>query len=345
MSVDVPTVADPFSADLPGPAARTVYAHVARHGRVAVDRPGVAAIADVLALTPGAVERAIDDLQDLLLLTPVERSGRAAVDAVDPDVAAAALIAPVDADVHRGTVWMDRVQHELAALRPHYGVTPGAAPASPADRAEGAREVTALHALWGLRATTDIVRLCPSTTSDLVLWLGTGRRAGVRTRLLVPHAARTIAYARAEMDALERAGTQVRTAAEVPAHVTVYDGRTVIVTDTDDAGRTVATVLHDQATVRALLALAEHAWSGGEACTASQPGYGVAVGDLHRALLQMLADGLVDEAIARRLGISVRTCRRHIAVILRELGAVSRFQAGVRAHAAGLTRRGVVTEG
>jgi DNA-binding CsgD family transcriptional regulator len=53
--------------------------------------------------------------------------------------------------------------------------------------------------------------------------------------------------------------------------------------------------------------------------------------DLRRFLLQQLATGAQDEQIARRLGISLRTVRRRIAEVLVELGAESRFQAGVEA--------------
>jgi DNA-binding NarL/FixJ family response regulator len=42
-----------------------------------------------------------------------------------------------------------------------------------------------------------------------------------------------------------------------------------------------------------------------------------------------MADGEKDEAISRRLSISVRTCRRHIADYMAQVGATSRFQAGV----------------
>jgi DNA-binding NarL/FixJ family response regulator len=44
-----------------------------------------------------------------------------------------------------------------------------------------------------------------------------------------------------------------------------------------------------------------------------------------------MAKGYTDEVLARKLGMSVRTCRRHIASLMRRLDAVSRFQAGVRA--------------
>lgn len=57
--------------------------------------------------------------------------------------------------------------------------------------------------------------------------------------------------------------------------------------------------------------------------------------ELQRFLLTQLAQGAKDEQIARTLGLSLRTVRRRIAGLMSELGADSRFQAGVEA-----TRRG-----
>lgn len=50
-----------------------------------------------------------------------------------------------------------------------------------------------------------------------------------------------------------------------------------------------------------------------------------------RLLLAELASGAQDEQIARRLGVSLRTVRRRVAELLEELGASSRFEAGVEA--------------
>jgi DNA-binding Lrp family transcriptional regulator len=50
-----------------------------------------------------------------------------------------------------------------------------------------------------------------------------------------------------------------------------------------------------------------------------------------RFLLQQLAQGTKDEQIARTLGLSLRTVRRRVADLMTELGADSRFQAGVEA--------------
>ncbi|MGI5530482.1 response regulator transcription factor [Streptomyces syringium] len=59
--------------------------------------------------------------------------------------------------------------------------------------------------------------------------------------------------------------------------------------------------------------------------------------ELDHTIVRLLAAGLKDEAIARRLGMSLRTARRHIADIMETLGAESRFQAGMLAARAGMT--------
>ena len=53
-------------------------------------------------------------------------------------------------------------------------------------------------------------------------------------------------------------------------------------------------------------------------------------------MLALLADGHKDEVVARRLGCSVRTARRHVSSLMELLDSSSRFQAGARAAQAGL---------
>lgn len=56
-------------------------------------------------------------------------------------------------------------------------------------------------------------------------------------------------------------------------------------------------------------------------------------------LLTMLASGLKDEAIARYLGVSLRTVRRRVAMLMDDLGAHTRFQLGSAAERRGLLDR------
>ncbi|HEX2133801.1 MAG TPA: LuxR C-terminal-related transcriptional regulator [Actinophytocola sp.] len=53
-------------------------------------------------------------------------------------------------------------------------------------------------------------------------------------------------------------------------------------------------------------------------------------------ILRLLAGGLTDEAVARKIGVSVRTVRNDIASSMSEMSAQSRFQAGVHAAQLGL---------
>lgn len=55
-----------------------------------------------------------------------------------------------------------------------------------------------------------------------------------------------------------------------------------------------------------------------------------------KQILASLCSGEKDEVAARKLGLSVRTYRRHVADLMRDLRATSRFQAGVRAAEFGL---------
>jgi hypothetical protein len=55
-----------------------------------------------------------------------------------------------------------------------------------------------------------------------------------------------------------------------------------------------------------------------------------------QSILASLRAGEKDEVAARKLGMSVRTYRRHVAEIMRDVRATSRFQAGVRAAELGL---------
>ncbi|MGW1864614.1 LuxR C-terminal-related transcriptional regulator [Streptomyces mauvecolor] len=57
---------------------------------------------------------------------------------------------------------------------------------------------------------------------------------------------------------------------------------------------------------------------------------------IRRTIIVLLAEGQTDAVIARRIGVSVRTCRNHIAKLYQELGAQSRFQLGVLVTRSGL---------
>ncbi len=79
--------------------------------------------------------------------------------------------------------------------------------------------------------------------------------------------------------------------------------------------------------VHAFTRLFEDAWSSGLPVPDPHD-----VQDLSARLLTLLAAGLKDEAIARYLGVGVRTVRRRVAELMAEHGVHTRFQLGVAAE-------------
>ncbi|WP_116247592.1 LuxR family transcriptional regulator [Nocardiopsis sp. FIRDI 009] len=130
-------------------------------------------------------------------------------------------------------------------------------------------------------------------------------------------------------------GAQIRTAPTLPTRLLIFDRSTALLpADPTDTSAS-ALVLRGQGVIAALLSLYEYVWNE------ARPVGGGASRDRHgltgqeQAVINLLAEGNTDEAIARKLGVSVRTARRITADLSRRLGARSRFQAGARASELG----------
>jgi DNA-binding NarL/FixJ family response regulator len=116
--------------------------------------------------------------------------------------------------------------------------------------------------------------------------------------------------------------------------IVVVDGVAALVRAEGAAGQ--ALVVHDVATVRALELFFASTWSRGHRLAGHRQLSPRLRTELARDILERLLAGLTDETAARELNVSLRTYRRYVAEIIRELNANSRFQAGVRAVELGL---------
>jgi DNA-binding CsgD family transcriptional regulator len=112
----------------------------------------------------------------------------------------------------------------------------------------------------------------------------------------------------------------VRAVAQVPLDLVVVDRRIAVL----PLGADGAVVVAAPDAVAALHDLFEATWERGV-------GPGSAITPEEREILVLVASGLKDEVVARRLGLSLRTLRRRIARVMDVLGADTRFQAGVLA--------------
>lgn len=119
----------------------------------------------------------------------------------------------------------------------------------------------------------------------------------------------------------------------VPMRVTLVDGATAVVHDDEGC----AGVIQSTRALDSLSLIADRLWRNGvEVGNAHVDADAPATGARNEMVLRLLADGLTDDAIARRIGVSVRTVRNDVAGAMAGLQARSRFQAGVRAVQLGL---------
>ena|SRR5690606_5025674 len=151
--------------------------------------------------------------------------------------------------------------------------------------------------------------------------LGQGRRARCIYPVRALHEARSVLADRAA------AGEEIRLLPEVPSRMLIVGRSRAMVPDTPGVSNLRAVVLRDVGVVAMMRNYFEELWDRAVAFP------GVETGDLDERglLLAALVDGARDEQIAQSLGIGLRTVRRRVASLLIELGAETRFQAGVEA--------------
>lgn len=130
--------------------------------------------------------------------------------------------------------------------------------------------------------------------------------------------------------------TQVKVVDAVMEMLIVDGGVAMVRSSAERGGGDVVSVIEDTASVRALDLLFAGAWSG-----AVRPAEHRWISERLRTesarrILERLCKGYTDDVAAREVDVSLRTYRRHVAEIMRALGANSRFQAGVRAVELGL---------
>ncbi|MBB5120347.1 hypothetical protein AF335_17935 [Streptomyces eurocidicus] len=362
--------------DVRGPAAALgeyalrVYACALERSSVTVEEA-----AEELGLPPARVARAVAELRELRLLVGAAGSG-GGFTAVGPEVARRELTVPLQRtieDAHRELAGVhERLASFTAALHSSRRTARPSAPAGtpvadpllagvpsaedgPVRAAvyDGAFPPGATEGGAGLRQERlRLANLAGGCRFEILVMLSAQEvsrqdpfllellreplRNKVRTRVLCPHTLRADAAARSVLARLVQDGAQVRTCTEAFDPVVIFDGQAVFLPAGDGQGADGGAFAYEQRLVAFLGRMFERLWEPAGPVEGAAPGYGDTLGDLRATILQLLASGLKDEVIARRVGMSSRTFRRHLAALMQELGAGSRFQAGVRAARLGL---------
>jgi DNA-binding NarL/FixJ family response regulator len=285
-----------------------------------------------LGLSAEAAGRLLERLADLGL---VARGGADVVRLINPTVSLPALLAEREMEVARRTRDLERSRMAVADLsagyaqrQPVHDVGTGAATTSPAATHH------ALQALVG-SATSEVLVMSTATTATTdpingLRELNADRLdPRVQYQVMLPDAARSDPLVTRRLRVLASSGVSVRTVSSVPLRALVVDGAAVAF----PAGQTSTgvTLLRISSAAVATAELFERIWPTAAPLRDSSHVDPAGLTAREREVLAVLSVGGTDEAAAARLGLSVRTVRRVVSDVMAQLGARSRFQAGIKA--------------
>ncbi|MET9799592.1 helix-turn-helix transcriptional regulator [Streptomyces sp. NPDC006368] len=223
--------------------------------------------------------------------------------------------------------------------------------------AQGASPTPAINVLEGLaliNASLDRV-MDECTTELLTVQPGSGRRPetvkaglrrveplldrGIRMRTLYQHTARHHSATMGYVERIAPYGLEVRTLEEIIDRLIIVDRKVAFIPARRD--RQVALELRHEGLVQYLVGVFDQFWLHGVPWD-DEVSYAPAldgISGVQRSIAKLLVEGHVDEAIARRLGMNVRTCRAHIAKLASALGSGSRAQLGYLIAQSGILER------
>ncbi|MFC9590774.1 helix-turn-helix transcriptional regulator [Streptomyces sp. NPDC056944] len=261
---------------------------------------------------------------------------------VTPSAALAQLLQPIEREI------LDRRRRTVAlsdAFEPFMAISAHDSPTTHA--------ITVLEGIDRINSTLDrVVANCRHEL--LTVQPGGGRPAqalsealdrvspllgrGISMRTLYQHTAR---HTELTLTYLEHVGpeVQVRTLEEIIDRLIIVDREVAFIPARSD--RQVALELRHTGLVAYLCGVFDQFWQLAVPIREEIP-YDIktdGIGGVQRSIARLLVEGHVDEAIARRLGMNVRTCRAHIAKLAAALGSGSRAQLGYLIAQSGILER------
>ncbi|GAA2130499.1 LuxR family transcriptional regulator [Kitasatospora kazusensis] len=297
---------------------------------------GVADLARRLEIPEGGVREALNTLSELSLLRPShDRQGE--LRAVSPDVGMELLMARQQAELAAQQLRIEASRAAAAQLIAEYADLRPAATHPGVEHLVGLDRIRDRLTTIGREIHTEVMTFAPGgghTTEDIAAAKPLNQdllARGVRMRTVYLDSVRNSPPTVEYINWLAAQGGQVRTVPALPTRMIVTDRTTAVIPVSSDDAAAGAVVLTGHGTLTALCALFESVWAD------AQPLGEEAGRDEHglrgpeATAIRLLAEGLTDEAIAKRLGVSHRTARRLATELMERLGARSRFEAGVRA--------------
>lgn len=315
--------------------------------RAVLLQPGatLAEAAAALATTPADLDKCLARLCDMGLLRQGERD---TYTAVSPMLAEATVLGAEDLELGARRAAVEQRRDAIRRLVPEWNAVLSTVGTD-----------TGVDVISDQNAISNVLMHYADRCEDELLSVAPGRlpatridgrtrvanvysaRRGIKTRALYQHTALRDRATRAYLIELANNGARVRFAPSVPGRSLVVDRTAALLPiPTEDPGRHGLAVVREPNVIAWVVATFEQLWAEAsplEDVIHKQPHDDTELDQTRAAILRLMAEGEKDEAISRRLSISVRTCRRHIADYMAQVGATSRFQAGVIAARAGHT--------
>ncbi|MEU9065133.1 helix-turn-helix transcriptional regulator [Streptomyces sp. NPDC048430] len=167
---------------------------------------------------------------------------------------------------------------------------------------------------------------------------------GARLRHIYQHPARYNSRVKEYVAQVPPDCLQIRTVEQSVERLIIFDRSIAYIPAGPE--HDVALEIRHPALVRYLVQVYEVLWAQAVPLTRQLPTTtpGIQVTAVQQSIARLLSEGHVDDAVARKLGISVRTCRSHIARLMQTLGATSRTHLGVLIVRSGIVRSGAVDD-
>lgn len=318
--------------------------HVASVYRYAVGKGAITAVqaaAADLVLGVTDIEAAIEHLIEYRLLRE-ENHGERRFVPVDPEIATVSLISPMEREIYQRREQIARIHELIEPLRQDYAwACSSNSRLTSIDHVAGSMEVAGHLKLAGDACATEVIALRPGKDADCVDDFLQGCadlvKRGITVRAICEHRSRADFTTRMKIKHLTDDGVMIRTVSRVPRAAVIFDQSSAILLGIAD-GEPTGSRVRDGRVIQFLLDIFSHMWDAATPVRSFESGYAEVVDDLQLTIAGLMAKGFTDEVLAKKLGMSVRTCRRHIAAMMHDLEAVSRFQAGVRAASRSLLR-------
>ncbi|MBA0051705.1 LuxR family transcriptional regulator [Streptomyces sp. AJS327] len=322
------------AASLP-PALSSAAMNLYRH----VLRCHVMEVSEAPAVTESDEVTADEAIRSLLALGLLRRIGTDRLTAIAPSGRSAELLQAHESRLMEEWRRLGLLRDQILALT-HLHETASGYLDQPLERLTSLPKVREALSKLAVNCTQEVLTSQPggprpkdvlSESADRDLDL---LERGVRLRTLYQHAARFDPATSRHAARLSAAGAEIRTVTGGLTRFLVFDREVTVIPLDDLPGG--ALIVRDPAISSFSAELFELLWPRGQS-------FGIPLNrtfvegladQTKQAIMHLLVQGEDDRAVARALGVSVRTCQRHVSEIMTKLGAETRLHLGylIREH-------------